>query len=88
MRVPVRDLGHVARGDGEDVRETGLSPRWESGEDGLAVHGGVQPEERVGDVQLVLRCGGRGLDVVGGEVAIEVGQLSRELEGRLAPGMG
>lgn len=49
---------------------------------------GVEPEDGVGDVELVLGRVGCGLQVVGREVAVEVWELPRELECDLTPGRG
>ena len=76
--------------DREDVDEAGVSPGRERCEQGLVGRVGrrVEAEEGVGDVELVLGGVGWRLHVVCREVAVEVGELSRELECDLTPDRG
>ena len=84
---PVGELGHVVRGVGEDVQEAAGAPGLELGEQAGEGGRGVQAQDGVGDVELVLLDRLLG-EVVGGEVAVKVREAGRELEGLIVQAGG
>jgi len=86
---PVGELGHVERGDPEDVQEALRAPGLEVVLQGFEGGGAVQAQDGVRDVELVLP-GGSGVcwraQVVGREVAVKVREGLGELVGVLTRG--
>lgn len=75
------------RGDGEDVQEAAGAPGFELCEQAGARGRGVQAQDGVRDVELVLLDRLLG-EVVGGEVAVKVREAGRELEGLIVQAGG
>lgn len=80
----VLERGHVYGSEGEDMEETLFSPAWEELGCDVSERGGrlAETHDGVGDVELVLAglLGDVRCEVVGGEMAIEVRELARELQ--------
>ena len=85
---PVGELGHVERGDREDVEQALRAPGLEVALQGLEGGGAVQAQDGVRDVELVLPGVCKGEQVVGREVAVKVREGLGELVGVLTRGVG
>ena len=78
---PVGELGHVLRGDGQDVQEALVAPGRELVVQGVEIRRAVQAQDGVRDVQVVLARVGREREVVGREVAVKARERLGELVG-------
>lgn len=73
LNPPVGELAHVVGRDGEDVQEALLAPGWEMvAFEGLEGGRAVEPEDRVGDLELVFFQAGAGREIEGREIPVIV----------------